>query len=83
MLTESTETDKVEITTHPQWKMGGVRTATVVYRDDVEISRSNHRKVISPIDDWSAEPADVQAICNLYHDADAIAAFQASLNSSE
>ena len=75
-LTERTEEDKIEIVgafEHVQ-----VRTATIIERDGVEISRSFHRHVVNPGDDTTNESAEVQAICAAVHTADIIAAYQAS-----
>jgi hypothetical protein len=41
-----------------------VRTATRIVEDGEIISSSYHRHVISAGDDYSSEPANVQAICN-------------------
>ena len=41
-----------------------VRTATRIVEDGEVISSSYHRHVISAGDDYSGEPANVQAICN-------------------
>jgi hypothetical protein len=41
-----------------------VRTATRIVEDGEVISSSYHRHVISAGDDYSQEPANVQAICN-------------------
>ena len=40
-----------------------VRTATKVLEDGAVISQSYHRHVIQSGDDYSSEPANVQAIC--------------------
>ena len=64
-LTETTEQDKIEIV--GEYKLVQVRTATVIKRDGVEISRNFHRHVVSPDDDISGESAEVQAICNAVH----------------
>ena len=70
-LTKTNENDKIEIIS--RWNVG-VRNATVIKDDGVEVSRSFHRKVLKPgtLDasdklvetDISGEDADVQAICN-------------------
>tara|TARA_R110000824_G_C15092930_1_gene665513 strand:- start:67 stop:342 length:276 start_codon:yes stop_codon:yes gene_type:complete len=69
-LTEETIEDKIEITAD---KSVQVRTATVIKRDGVEISRGFHRHVVVPSiksgDSWadtdiSGESTEVQAICN-------------------
>jgi len=80
-LTEETVQDKIEIVgVH---KMVQVRTATVIKRDGVEISRSFSRHVVSPVDDVSGESAEVQAIAAAVHTAEVIAAYQAHLASQE
>ena len=72
-LTERNENDKIEVV--GQYKAVQVRTATVIERDGVELTRSFHRHVLQPgtvtagtstltDTDISGEDADVQAICN-------------------
>lgn len=61
-LTERTEEDKIEVV--GAFKHVQVRTATVIERDGVEISRTFHRHVLSPDADITGESAEVQAICN-------------------
>jgi hypothetical protein len=61
-LTERTVEDKIEIV--GDYKHIQVRTATIIERDGVEISRSFHRHVLAPDADISGESAEVQAICN-------------------
>ena len=75
-LTEAVEVDKVEIV--GPYKAVQVRTATVIYKDDVEISRGFHRHVISAGDDYSNETSEVQAICVAVHTQEVIAAKQAN-----
>ena len=77
-LSEATVQDKIEVVDCGGWKVIQVRTATIISRDDVEISRSFHRHVVSPSDDWSAESTEVQAMCNTFHTAEAIAAYNAA-----
>jgi len=70
-LTETQENDKIEIV--QKWSIQ-VRTATIIKKDGVELTRSFNRKVLTPgtldasdnlVDtDISGEDADVQAICN-------------------
>jgi len=72
-LTEESFADKIEIVNnHVQ-----VRVATVIKRDGEEISRSFHRHVVAPGDDYSAEEAKVQAICAAVHTQDVIEAYKA------
>ena len=71
-LTETQENDKIEVVN--KWNIQ-VRNATIIKKDGVELTRSFHRKVLTPgtLDasdnlvetDISGEDADVQAICNV------------------
>ena len=70
-LTETQENDKIEVVN--KWNIQ-VRNATIIKKDGVELTRSFHRKVLTPgtldasdnlVDtDISGEDADVQARCN-------------------
>ena len=80
-LTEETVQDKIEIVgvhKHVQ-----VRTATVIKRDGVEISRSFHRHVVAPDDDITGESSEIQAICNAVHTDAVKAAYAAHLAAQE
>ena len=77
-LSETTVQDKIEVVDCGGWKAIQVRTATIISRDDVEISRSFHRHVVSPTDDWSSESTEVQAMCDTFHTTEAIAACNAA-----
>ena len=77
-LSEATVEDKIEVVDCGDWKAIQVRTATIISRDGAEISRSFSRHVVSPADDWSGESAEVQAMCNTFHTAEAIAAYEAA-----
>ena len=70
-LTEEQVEDKIEVV--GDYKAVQVRTATIIKRDGVEISRSFHRHVLQcrtkSGDTWgdtdiSGESAEVQGICN-------------------
>ena len=71
-LAESIEYDKIEVV--GQYKAVQVRKATVIKKDDKELTRSFERYVLQPgtlddsdnlVDtDLSGEPAEVSAICN-------------------
>jgi len=79
-LTEETLQDKIEIV--GEHKMVQVRTATVIKRDGVELTRSFSRHVVAPDADISGESTEVQAICTAVHTQavkDAYAAHLASL----
>ena len=83
-LTEETVQDKIEIV--GDFKHVQVRTATVIKRDGVEISRSFSRHVVAPGDDITNESTEVQAICNAVHTQeikDAYAAYVASQTPSD
>ena len=55
-----------------------VRTDTVITDDGTEVSRSFHRKVISPGDDVSGEDARVQAVANAVWTDEVVAAWEAA-----
>ena len=77
-LSETTIQDKIEVVDQGGWKVICVRTATVISRDDVEISRSFYRHTVGPTDDWSGESTEVQAMCDTFHTTEAIAAYNAA-----
>ena len=64
-LTEETVQDKIEIV--GEFKHIQVRTATVIKKDGVEISRSFHRHIVAPDQDASAESDDVKALVAQFH----------------
>lgn len=74
-LTENTVEDKIEIV--GEYKMVQVRTATVIKKDGVELTRSFSRHVVAPNADISGESTEVKAICNAVH-TDAVKAAYAS-----
>jgi hypothetical protein len=79
-LTEETLQDKIEIV--GEHKMVQVRTATVIKKDGVELTRSFSRHVVAPDADITGESTEVQAICTAVHTQavkDAYAAYLASL----
>ena len=80
-LTEEAIQDKIEIVS--EHKMIQVRTATVIKRDDVEISRSFSRHVVAPNDDITGESSEVQAICAAVHTQAVKDAYAAHLAAQE
>ncbi len=80
-LTEETVQDKIEIV--GDFKHVQVRTATVIKRDDVEISRSFSRHVVAPDADITGESAEVQAICAAVHTQEVKDAWAAHLASQQ
>ena len=62
-LSESIEYDKIEVV--GQYKNVQVRKATVIKKDDKELTRSFERYVLHPDADVSKEPTEVKAICDV------------------
>ena len=56
-----------------------VRTANIIERDGVEVTRTFHRHVLSPGADVTNEDPKVQAIANAVWTEEVIAAYQTSL----
>jgi hypothetical protein len=79
-LTEEIVQDKIEIV--GEFRMIHVRSATVIKRDGVEISRSFHRHVVAPDADTSGESDDVKAIAAQVHTDAVKTAFAAHLAAS-
>tara|TARA_R100001594_G_scaffold48047_1_gene80952 strand:+ start:476 stop:757 length:282 start_codon:yes stop_codon:yes gene_type:complete len=85
-ITKTNENDKIEVVN--KWNVQ-VRNATVIKEDGVELTRSFHRKVLTPgtldasdnlVDtNISSEDADVQAICNAAWTTQVKADFKAHL----
>ena len=80
-LKEETVQDKIEIC--GDYKHIQVRTATVIKRDDVEISRAFSRHVVAPDADITGESTEVQAICAAVHTDAVKAAYAAMLEAQE
>ncbi len=86
-LSESIEYDKIEVV--GQYKAVQVRKATVIKKDDKELTRSFERYVLNAgtlddsdnlVDtDLSGEPAEVSAICTAAWTSDVKAAWKAHL----
>ena len=86
-LSESIEYDKIEIVS--TYKIVQVRKATVIKKDDVELTRAFNRYSLQAgtldasdnlVDtDISGEPAEVSAICNAVWTTDVKAAWKAKL----
>ena len=76
-LTEETVQDKIEVV--GEFKHIQVRTATVIKKDGVEISRAFSRHVVAPDADTSNESDDVKAIAAQVHTKEVKDAFAAHL----
>tara|TARA_R100000700_G_C3124169_1_gene111972 strand:+ start:522 stop:776 length:255 start_codon:yes stop_codon:yes gene_type:complete len=77
-LTKTEVEDKIEVVDMGSWSMVQVRRATVIKEDDTELSRSFHRHVVGPADDWSSESDKVKAICDAVHNDTTKAAYEAA-----
>ena len=80
-LSERTVQDKIEIV--GDYKHIQIRTAVVIKRDDVEISRAFSRHVVAPDADITGESAEVQAICAAVHTQAVKDAYAAHLAASQ
>ena len=80
-LTETEVQDKIEIVS--EHKFIQVRTANVISRDGVEISRAFSRHVVAPDADVSGESTEVQAICAVVHTDAVKEAYAAHLAAQE
>ena len=56
-----------------------VREVTRIMEDGNEISKQYHRTSFAPADDISAQPQNVQDICNVVWTQEVISAYQAQL----
>ena len=82
-LTEETIDDKIEVINLNDWSIVNIRTATVIKRDGVEVSRSFSRRVIQPNADITGESAEIQAVCNAAFTQARKDAYAAALASQE
>ena len=73
MLEKQITVDQIEIVENGSVQ---VRTKTAILDDGEEISRTFHRHVVAPGDDYSAGDARVQAICAAVHTDEVIAAYK-------
>lgn len=76
-LTEKTIIDKIEVLENNSIQ---VRTATIIEKDGVELTRTFHRHVVNPSDDISEEDAKVQAVAYAVWTKEIIAAYEKSQN---
>jgi hypothetical protein len=77
MLTERTVEDNISVV--GDFRHIQVRTATVIERDGVEISRSFTRHVVAPNADITGESAEVQRIAAAVHTQEVKDAYAAHL----
>jgi hypothetical protein len=79
-LSEKTIIDKIEVLENNSIQ---VRTANIIEKDGVEISRSFHRHVVNPSYEISGEDPKVQAIANAVWTEEIIAAYLESQNQNQ
>jgi hypothetical protein len=71
-LTEKTIIDKIEVLESNNIQ---VRTANVIEKDGIEITRTFHRHVVNPGDDISEQDLKVKAVCNAIWTEEIIATY--------
>jgi hypothetical protein len=79
-LIEKTIVDKIEIVENNSIQ---VRTATIIEKDGVELTRTFHRHVVAPGTDITNEDSKVRAIANAIWTEEIIAAYSASISSNK
>lgn len=75
-LTETTKVDQIEVVENGSIQ---IRTATIIQKEGIELTRTYHRHVKHPGEDVSTEDPKVQAIANAIWTEEVIAAYQALL----
>jgi hypothetical protein len=75
MLEKQVAVDKIEVIENGCVQ---VRTATKIMEDGNELSKSYHRHVVCPGDDYSQGDERVQAVCDAVHTPEVIAAYEAA-----
>lgn len=75
-LTETKVIDKIEVVENG---IVQVREATRISRDGEQIAQTYHRWTLSPGQDVSDQPANVQSICQAAWTPEIIAAYQAQI----
>lgn len=73
-LTKETVVDQITVTENG---IVLVREVTRIMEDGKEISKQYHRTSFAPSDDVSAQPQNVQDICNVAWTPEVISAYQA------
>jgi hypothetical protein len=73
-LDKQTKIDKIEVVENGTVQ---VRQATIITEEGKQISRTYHRWVITPSQDYSDQEQQVQDICKVSHTPEVIAAYKA------
>jgi hypothetical protein len=79
-LTKETITDQITITENGTVF---VREVTRIMEDGNEISKQYHRTSFAPASDVSAQPQNVQDICNISWTPEVIAAYKAQIEANK
>jgi len=79
-LSEIVKIDQIEIVETGSIQ---IRTATIIEKDGVEISRTFHRHVVHPNEDISKEDEKVQAIANVVWTDEVIEAYKKLIEKKE
>ena len=74
-----TERQEYKVEVIPPHNILQIRRADIVLKDGVDVARSYHRHTLTPGSTYSSEPQVVQKIAAALWDAQAIAAYEASL----
>jgi archaellum component FlaF (FlaF/FlaG flagellin family) len=80
MLEKQETYTKIEVIESGQVQL---RKTTKVLEDGEVISQAHHRSVVTPLDDISDLPDNVQAVCNAFWTDELIANFQNQQNELE
>jgi hypothetical protein len=78
-LTKETVVDQITVTENGTVL---VREVTRIMEDGTELSKTYHRTSFAPASDVSAQPPNVQAICNVVWTPEVITAYQAQLETN-
>lgn len=78
-LTETVKIDQLEVT---EFGIIQVRTATIIEKDGIEISRTFHRHTKNPGEDVSNEDPKVQSIAAALWTSEVISAYQLSIQNT-
>ena len=78
-LTKEVVIDKIEVTENGVVQ---VRKATRIIEDGNQLSQSYHRWTISPGQDYSDQPDNVKAICQVTHTPAVVAAYEAAIEAA-
>lgn len=80
-LSKKSFVDKIEVV--GSCNIVQVRTTTIIEENGVELSKTYHRHMVRPGDDYSNEADLVKKICESAHTPEIISAYQAELKAME